>query len=171
MVQQMTKSAAVNRSWKTAKLVPATLMLAALVGCSGYDKLPQQNVDDDYQVFLTTVGGGDLTVYLIKAFEVDGKVAMCGGFTSGSSALGKNIDRNFADISQVYLDGIKIGNGDFMVVMPVHFRQGVESAEFWTRIAAEKPATNCVKTNVDWRPEFADAEFQRKGPNSVRGFD
>lgn len=172
MVHQISKFAGIRAVRNPAKVALAIVTIATLVGCSSYEKLPQQNANRDYQVYMVTTGnGGDLTLFLIKAFEVDGKVAMCGGFTSGSSALAKNIDRNFADISQVYLDGTKLGNSDFLIRMPIHFRQGDDPEEGWTRLASEEPATNCVKTNVDWRPEFANAEIERKGPSTVRGFD
>lgn len=153
-------------------LAVAILACMALAGCTGYEKLPQQTVDGQYRFFMVTTGsGGDLNIYLIKSFEVDGKVAMCGGYTRGSSALSNQISRNFADISQVYLDGTKLGNSEFMNELPVHFREGDEIEVIADKLRREKPAANCVKTEVDWRPEFAEAEFERKGPQSVSGFD
>ena len=167
----MPKCTGMHTVGKLIRITSVVMAFAALAGCSSYEKLPQQNVDGDFKVFMVTTGHGDLTLYLIKAFEMDGKVAMCGGYTSGSNPASNNISRQFADISQVYLDDTKLGNSDFLIMMPIYLREGVESEEVWAELESKRPATNCVKTEIDWRPEFANAKFERKGPNSVKVFD
>jgi len=72
----MSKCAGMHTVGKLIRI--ASAVMALLAGCSSYEKLPQQNANRDYQVYMVTTGtGGDLTLFLIKAFEVDGKVAMC----------------------------------------------------------------------------------------------
>ncbi len=158
---------------RVSKVLAIPAVFALLVACSSYEKLPPQSADSDYKVFsVTSSGSGEIKIYLIKAFEDNGKTAMCGGYTSGSSALSSKLSRTWADISQIYLDGSKLGNADFMIEMPVYsIKEGVDPKELWARIASKKPATGCVRSEVDWRPEFLNAGFERKGPNSIRDFD
>lgn len=161
-----------RRFGRLGRTVLCVVALGVVAACSSYEKLDQQAVDEDYQVFSVTHGrGGDLKLFLIKAFEYDGKTAMCGGFTKGNTALSSNMGRNWADVSQVYLDDVKLGNADFLVEMPIYLRIGDDPKEIWTKMARERPATNCVKTDVDWRPSFEQAKFERKGPNRITGFD
>lgn len=171
MAYRNRRRAAINGIKNLAVAAMATAIATLLGACSNYESLPPQAIDREYHVLMVTVGQGDLKLFLIKAFEVDGKVAMCGGFTSGGSAISNNASRTFADVSQVYLDGTKIGNSDFLNMMPVYFRQGDSPEDVWTELLAKQPATNCVKSDIDWRPQFRDGEFESKGPSSVTVFD
>jgi len=172
IVQQMKRFRGRRAVSQAAKAAFGVTTLAVLAGCSSYERLPQQSVDGDYTVFSVTGGGhGDLKLFLLKAFEDDGKTALCGGFTSGVSAISTNLGYDWANVSQIYLDDVKLGNADFMAAMPVYLRVGDDPKEIWTELARKKPTTNCVRTEVDWQPSFLDAKFERKGPNRIRGFD
>jgi len=172
MVQQMKEFKGRRAVSKAAKAAYGVTILAVLAGCSSYEKLPQQSVDQDYKVFSATGGtSGDLKLFLLKAFEDDGKTALCGGFTSGASAISTNLGYDWANVSQIYLDDVKLGNADFMTAMPVYLKVGDDPKEIWTELARKKPVTNCVRTGVDWQPSFLDAKFERKGPNRISGFD
>ncbi len=147
-------------------------MLVALAGCSSYEAAPEQSFDDNYRVFTALQIGRRTNYYFIKPYELDGKLAMCGGYTQGATTFSDLGSRNFADISQIYVDGSKIGNSDFMIEMPVFgLETGRDPKEMWLELVTKKPATRCVKSDVDWKPELLKAKFERKGPNRIVIFD
>lgn len=152
-------------------VIPGAVLV--LAGCSGYEKLPQQSFDEDYKVFSVTSGkSGSLNVFFIKAFESDGKVGMCGGYTRGESSFGKQGSRYWADISKVKIGDTQIGSAEFMNEMPLYgFRGSQDFEDFSERLLESTPTTNCVRSDVPWRAEFESMEIERTGPNKVRIYD
>lgn len=150
----------------------AAIVLLVLAGCSSYENLPKQSFDSDYKVFSALNFTGRVDYFFIKPYEFEGKLAMCGGYTKGGSNFATMGSRTWADISQIYIDGSKIGNADFMIEMPVYgLEPGRDPKEMWLELVTKKPATRCVKSDVDWKPELLKAKFERKGPNSIKVFD
>jgi hypothetical protein len=150
----------------------ATVVLF-VAGCSTYAYLPEQNVDGDYKVFSVIENkSGVYNIFVVKLFESDGKVAMCGGYTRGESSFSTQGARNWADISKIKVGDTVVGNADFMDEMPVYgFRDSAEFESFISRLLETAPATNCVRSDVAWQPEFETMEIERTGPNSIRVFD
>lgn len=155
-----------------AKSLAIPAVIALLAGCSSYEKLPKQSFDDEYRVFSAISFTGKTDYFFIKPYEFEGKLAMCGGYTQGGTSFATQGSRRWADISQIYVDGSKIGNADFMVEMPVYgLEPGRDPKEMWLELVTKKSATRCVKSDVDWNPKLQKAKFERKGPSSIRVFD
>lgn len=154
-----------------AVILLGLVLLAA--ACSSYEKLPQQTLDGEYKIMSVISGkSGSMNIFFVKPFEVDGLVAMCGGYTRGESSFAKQAARNWADVSNIRLDGTEIGNASFMNEMPIYgVRESVEYSDFIEALLEQAPTTNCVRTKVPWKPEYAGAEIERTGPNTIRVFD
>ncbi len=74
------------------RVAPVSLALfglsAVLAGCSSdYETLSSQPFDTEYEIFSVLSRAGNLDLFLIKAFESDGKVALCGGVHEGDIEL------------------------------------------------------------------------------------
>lgn len=154
-----------------AMIIPAAALV--LAGCSSYEELPRQSVDTDFKVFSAISGkAGAFNVFIIKVFESEGMTAMCGGYTRGESSFGKQGSRYWADVSKVKIGDTYIGGAEFMNEMPVYgFRDRQEYDAFIVRILEEAPATNCVRGDVPWQPEFETMEIERTGPDKIRIYD
>jgi hypothetical protein len=153
-----------------AALVVLSSLLAACSG--GYEKLSSQPYDTDYDVFSVLSMRGNLDVFLIKAFESDGKVALCGGYTRGTSSFSTIGNRQWADISHVYIGDTKIGTAEFMAQMPVYgFKDGEDPKAMFIALQEENPSLPCVRSKVAWKAGYENAKIERRGPNRLRVFD
>jgi len=146
------------------------VILALVVGCgSGYEKISAQSYDTDYEVFSLVSRSGNLDVFFIKAFESDGKVALCGGFTQGTSTLSTIGNRRWADISQIYIDDMKIGTASFMAQIPIYgFKEGHDPKALFLALQEKSPAMPCVRSKVLWKAEYESAKIERRGPQTIR---
>lgn len=143
---------------------------ALLAGCSdGYETISAQPYDTDYEVFSVVSRAGNLDLFLIKAFESDGKVALCGGYTLGTSTFSTIGNRRWADISQVYIEDMKIGNASFMAQMPIYgFKEGQDPKALFLTLQEKSPALPCVRSSVPWKAEYGSAKINRRGPKKIR---
>ena len=157
----------------TPALLPGAAVLAVvaalLAGCSsGYEKISSQPYDTDYEVFSVLSSRGNLSIFLIKAFEADGKVALCGGYTKGTSSFSTMGNRRWADISHVYLGDTKIGTAEFMAQMPVYgFRDGEDPKAMFIALQQKNPSLPCVRSKVPWKAEFESAKIERRGAKRI----
>lgn len=144
--------------------------LAALAACSsGYENIPPQSYDTEFDVFSVIGWSGNLDVFLIKAFESEGNVALCGGYTTGASSFATIGNRRWADISQVYIDGTKIGTGEFMAQMPVDgFKRGEDPTALFLALQEKNPELPCVRSRVPWKAEYGSAKIERRGSTKIR---
>jgi len=140
-----------------------------LAGCgSGYEKISSQPYDADYDVISVVGWSGNVDVFLAKAFESEGKVAMCGGYTTGASSFAAIGNRRWADISQIYVSDTKIGGGEFLAQMPVYgFKQGEDPKAMFLALLEEPPALPCVRSKVPWKAEYGSAKLERRGPKTI----
>jgi len=152
-------------------VIPAAVLV--LAGCSSYEFLPEQSLDENYKIFSVIQNkSGSLNVFFIKPFESEGNLAMCGGYTRGDSSFGKQGSRYWADVSKVKLGDTQIGSAEFMNEMPVYgFRDSQDLTGFVAQVLEKTPATNCVRSDVPWDPEFATIQIERTGPKRIRIFD
>jgi hypothetical protein len=144
-------------------------LLTLVAGCSdGYEKIDPQLYNDDYEVFSVLNRAGNLSIFLINAFESDGKVALCGGYTKGGMAA-TNMSRMWADTSQVYIDGTRIGTAQFMRELPVYgIGDGEDPNPMWRKIARMKPSMPCVRSEIPWKAKFGKSKIERKGADGIR---
>ncbi len=154
-------------------MVALVVTLVLLAGCSGgYEKLSSQSYDTDYEVFSVLNWSGNLDVFLIKAFESEGKVALCGGYTKGTSSFAVIGGRRWADTSQVYIGETKIGSGEFMAQMPVYgVKQDEDPKAMFIALQEKNASFPCVRSKVPWKADFENAKIERRGPNRIRVFD
>ena len=161
-----------NGSRPAAVFGAAALLVvsALLAGCSdGYEKISAQPYDTDYEVFSVLSRAGNLDVFLIKAFESDGKVALCGAYTLGTSTFSTIGSRRWADASLVYIEDTKIGTASFMTQMPIYgFKQGEDPKALFLALQEKSPSLPCVRSRVPWKAEYGSAKIERRGPNRIR---
>lgn len=143
--------------------------LALLSACSGdYEKISSQPYDTEYDVFSVVGWSGNLDVFLIKSFEWEGMVALCGGYTRGTSPFATIGNRRWADASQIYIRDTKIGTGEFLAQMPVPgFKQGGDPKALFLALLEEPPAVPCVRSRVPWKAEYRSAKLERRGPKRI----
>lgn len=155
-----------RRATGSAVLIALSALIA---GCTsdGYEKLPPQAFDSDYKVFsvVGSLDGSDLDIYLIKAYESEGNVALCGGYTRGRSIGSKMSNREWAVQSKVFIEDVKIGTAVFMDEIPVSgFRESDDPQGMINELAEKKPAMPCVRSNIPWKAGYENAKIERKGP-------
>ena len=143
--------------------------LALLSACSGgYEKMSSQPYDNGYEVFSVVGWSGNLDIFMIKSFESEGMVALCGGYTMGTSSFATIGNRRWAGISQVYIGDTKIGNGEFMAQMPVYgFKRGEDPKALFLALQETNPALPCVRSRVPWKAEYQSAKIERRGPKRI----
>lgn len=156
------------RAAAIGRAVVIAVGLALLSACGGYEKISAQPYDTDYEVFSVVGWSGNVDVFMIKTFESDGMVALCGGYTAGTSPIAKIASRQWADISQIYINDTKIGTGEFLGQMPVYgFKQGGDPKAMFLALQEEAPALPCVRSRVPWRAEYDSAKVNRRGPKRI----
>lgn len=143
--------------------------LAALSACSsGYEKISSQPYDAGYEVFSVVGWSGNLDVFVMKSFESEGMVALCGGYTMGTSSFATIGNRRWADISRVYIGDTKIGNGEFMAQVPVYgFKRGEDPKALFLALQEKTPALPCVRSRIPWKTEYQSVKIERRGPKRI----
>lgn len=169
-MKNTSKSNAAGRPGSVPGIAALIVVSVLLAGCSnGYEKLSSQPYDTDYEVFSVLNWNGNLDVFLIKAFESEGKVALCGGYTRGTSSFATIGGRRWADMSQVYIEDTKIGTSVFMAQMPVYgFKQGEDPKAMFIALQEKNPSLPCVRSKVPWKAEFESAKVERRGAKRLR---
>ncbi|UCH75850.1 MAG: hypothetical protein JSU82_08515 [Rhodospirillales bacterium] len=151
---------------RIALMVVAGAMLAACSG--GYEKIPSQSYDIDYDVFSVVGWSGNIDVFLIKTFESEGMVALCGGYTRGKTSFATIGNRRWADISEIYIDEVKIGNAEFMSQIPVSgFRQGDDPKDVFIALQEMTPSLPCVRSRVPWKEQYGSTKVERRGATQI----
>lgn len=143
--------------------------LALLSACSGgYEKISSHPYDTDYDVFSVVGWSGNVDVFMIKTFESEGMVALCGGYTRGTSSFATVGNRRWADTSQIYISDTRIGTGEFFKQMPVYgFKQGEDPKAMFLALLEEPPSLTCVRSRVPWKAEYGTAKLERRGPKTI----
>jgi len=153
----------------TFRAAATAIGLALLSACSsGYERISSQPYDTDYEVFSVIGWSGNVDVFMIKSFESEGMVALCGGYTRGTSSFATIGNRRWADSSQIYISDTKIGTGEFLAQMPVYgFKQGGDPKAMFLALQERTPALPCVKSRVPWKAEYESAKVERRGPKRI----
>ena len=108
----------------------------------------------------------------MKAFESDGKVALCGGYTRGTSSFSTTGNRRWADLSQVYIEDTKIGTAEFMAQLPVYgFKEGEDPKALLIALQEKAPAMPCVRSKIPWKSEYDSTKVQRRGVKRITVID
>jgi hypothetical protein len=162
-----------GRPGTVARISILAVLSVLIAGCGGgYEKLSSQPYDTDYEVFSVTSWSGQLDVFLVKAFESDGKVALCGGYTHGTSSFSTIGNRRWADLSQVYIEDTKIGTGEFMAQLPVYgFKDGEDPKALFIALQEKTPTMPCVRSKIPWKSEYGSAKLQRRGVKRLTVID
>ena len=150
-----------------------TVLSLLIAGCSGgYEELSSQPYDTDYEVFSLTSWSGQVDVFLVKAFESDGKVALCGGYTHGTTSFSTTGNKQWAELSQVYIGDTKIGTGEFMAQLPVYgFKDGEDPKAVFIALQEKSPTMPCVRSKIPWKSEYGSAKLQRRGVQRLTVID
>jgi hypothetical protein len=124
----------------------AAAMFAASGGCSSLTSLSPQPVDGSFLrsdgQFWTQNGSHPITT-LVKAFERDGKVALCGAYVVDGGSFAQLAVTRQLWRQDVMIDTVPLGTASFFRVSGV----GDDPAG---RVEAD-----CVATAVPWEPRFA----------------
>ncbi|MEO1491194.1 MAG: hypothetical protein AAFV19_03465, partial [Pseudomonadota bacterium] len=128
--------------------------LLSMTACATGTPIAGQTIDDSYRVDGFRWDSGTTVYVMLKTFNADGKTGVCGAWTArGGSSNISHLNTEMMDAGSVALDGTTLVNG--LGFMKEHGGTGDLKGQ----------ASNCVKTDVDWQPAFAnerpDAVFPR----------
>jgi hypothetical protein len=147
--------------------VAVTLGVGLLAGCSGYEKLGQEALDEDYTVDGIRWTSGTTTLIFMKASNNQGKLAICGAYTaSGHADLSGEAVRQFMGTASMYIGEERIGPMSFtnQISWP-----GAKLARQGDKIIVRESSesANCVKTGKDWNESYGKELIKFKGPSRI----
>ena len=151
-----------------ARVFGSLITLSVLiVGCSGYEKLQQDTLDKDYTVRGINWTSGEVTLIFMKAFDNQGKLAICAAYTGSKhtdlSGLGT---RQFFDTANMYIGEERIGPLSFTDLVPWRaVRLVVQGDEIV--VTESKESANCVQTGKDWKESYGADPITFRGPKRV----
>lgn len=122
-----------------------TILAFALAACARYSDVEPASVGPGYVTGGGTwnTGGGITTAVQIR--ERDGKTVVCGAWTTDQQSVlthGRNDD--VMEVASVYAGGTRlVQNLGFMA--RARYSENITGAQ-----------ANCVRSSVNWRPEFAE---------------
>lgn len=144
-------------------------VLLVLAGCSSYELLSKQPVDENYAVSGIGWTSGENTVVMLKAFKSGNKLALCGAFTG--TAFGDaqtQLTRQYFNRASIQIGEEEIGNMAFTNMMPRSALTIRKKADIYV-VSESSEMANCVKTKKPWKAEYLRKEITYKGPKVVRG--
>ena len=124
----------------------ASAAMFAVGGCSSLTSLPPQPVDAKYIASngeLWTRNGSHPITTLVRVFERDGKVALCGAYVVGGGNFVQLLVTHQLWRQDIMIDNVPLGTASFFRV------SGAEDEPGGRREA------DCVATAVPWEPRFA----------------
>lgn len=145
--------------------VLAAIMI--LAGCSGYEKLAQDTVDKDYTVRGIKWTSGTTTLIFMRAFNNQGKLAICGAYTASKHAdLAGEAVRQFFDTANMYIGEERIGPLSFTNSVPWRGVKWVVRDDEIIVTESSEPA-NCVVTGKDWKEPYGRDPITFQGPTRI----
>ena len=157
--------------WKIGPVGFAAMLflgLGVLTGCAGYEKLAQDTLDKDYTVRGIRWTDGKTTLIFMKAFNDQGKLAICGAYTGSQHAdWSSRGDKQYFDTANMYIGEERIGPLSFTNTVPwrgVKWR--LQDDEIVVTDTNE--SANCVRTGKDWKDSYASDPITFKGPKRIR---
>ena len=151
-----------------AKILGSLVTLSVLIaGCTGYERMSKQTVDQDYTVLALNWQKGESTLIVLKAFKSENRLAVCGSRTrSGGSDSHGMLEEQFFNQASVVIDGEDIGPLAFISRVP---RSGLAIEENTEGYAVKQWSgkANCVRTETPWRDDYLEATIDFRGPNRV----
>lgn len=147
--------------------VAVALGVGLLAGCSGYEKLAQDTLDKDYTVRVINWTTGMTTLVFMKAFNTQGKLAICGAYTASKHAdLSGQAVRQYFDTANMYIGEERIGPLSFTDSVRWRGVKWVVSGDEVVVTGSSEPA-NCVKTAKDWKESYGNGPIVFKGPGRI----
>lgn len=147
----------------------ALVTMLALAGCSNYENLSKQPVDENYAVSGVGWTSGETTVVMLKAFKSGDKLALCGAFTG--TAYGDahtQLTRQYFNRANIVIGDEEIGNMAFTNMVPRSTLTIKKKADIYV-VTESLEMANCVKTKRPWKADYLRKEITYKGPKVVRG--
>lgn len=147
--------------------VAVSLVACLFAGCSGYERLAPDTLDNDYTVRGIRWTSSTITLVFMKAYNHQGKLAICGAYTATKHAdlAGEGV-RQFIDTANMYIGEERIGPLSFTdSVSPSKIRWVVQGNEVIVTHSSE-PA-NCVMTGKDWKETYGREPIDFKGPKRI----
>ncbi|MEM7742908.1 MAG: hypothetical protein AAF409_04275 [Pseudomonadota bacterium] len=122
--------------------------VVVLAGCAVRGTpISGQVVDRSYSVGGFSWQSGATVFVLMKTFNSDGKVGLCGAWTArGGANLVSHLHTQALEAGSVILDGSRVHQG--LRFMKWHAPDQKLGGK----------ATNCIRTGTDWRPGFEGAK-------------
>ena len=120
-------------------------------GCASTSKstLPGDSIDGSYSPTGMKWTNGGYIYMAVKAFEMNGKTAVCGAYLIGDDRVGEEANQEVITNGRILL-------ADTLILRNVGFFQRLPFEGDNMRLQGRP--TNCVLTSAAWRPEFAAAE-------------
>ena len=138
-------------------------------GCTGYERISKQTVDENYTVLALNWQKGESSLIVLKAFNSEDRLAVCGSRTrSGGSDVHAQLEQQFFDRASVTIGGEDIGPLGFISQVP---RSGLEIKEEKAGYLVKQWSgkASCVRTEMPWQDDYLEAAIDFRGPNRVSG--
>lgn len=138
-------------------------------GCTGYERISKQTVDENYTVLALNWQQGESTLIVLKAFENEDRLAVCGSRTrSGGSDFHAMLEEQFFNQASVVIGGEDIGPLGFINQVP---RSGLEIEEEKAGYVVKQWSgmASCVRTEMPWQDDYLEAAIDFRGPERVSG--
>lgn len=144
-----------------------SLVAFVIAGCSGYERLAPDTLDKDYTVRGIRWNTGSVTLVFMKAYDHQGKLAVCGAYTATKHTdLTGEGTRQFFNTANMYIGEERIGSLSFTdSVSPTRVRWVDQGDKIRVTNASEQ--ANCVKTGKDWKESYDDDPILFKGPTRI----
>lgn len=141
-----------------------------LAGCAGYEAVASRSIDDKFELYAFTWTSGTVTAVALSAFEDDGRLALCGAYTSDIGSFDKQKTRQYFDTSNIYIGEDRVGPMSFANSISVSHRHFAQDPDEIPNVLSAHKA-NCVRTKTAWETRFANEKISWKGPRRIVVFD
>ena len=145
-------------------------LAAALAGCSGYESLSPRPIDQDFSLYTLNWTTGNKTAVALAAFKDEGRVTLCGAYTTDIGNFEKQANRQYFNTSNIYIGEERIG--------PMSFVNSIQIPQLMllqdpgkVAVVLSSLKANCVRTKVEWEARFAAEKVNWKGPRRIVVFD
>lgn len=143
------------------------VVLFLLGGCSGYEPLPKQKLDESFALSGVNWTTGDTTIIMLKSYRHGDKLAICAAY-SGSihDDPDAKLTRQYFDRTSIIIGDETVGNMSFANKV-LETNLVIEKLfDRYVIVEAGEPA-NCVRTKFTWKEDYSRIAVELEGPGWV----
>ena len=153
--------------------ITIALLLSSCMAATSYKRIASRHADRSYGGSVVSWDGGlGKQYFLIKGFEEDGYLVLCGSYTDGPSSFTEKGGRERADLSTIYIGDKKIVSSSFMRGKAITGFKSMASTttdEYLSKVMEME--VDCIKTEIKYEPQFSYERIYIRGPKHLTVFD